>query len=184
MKIFTNFILKLCALVCLCLSIIVILSTIDIVSLNKLADIVITNFSSNNLIVIVVSGIVAILTVIAIFIRVEDKDEISAGIAIKRETGNVYISKDTFESIVLNVTKSFASLKNFKASVSIEETGIIANIYTYILPDTVVPTLTSKLQEDIKDAILKQTTIELKEVNVKIKGVYTQAEKAANTAQN
>jgi len=47
------------------------------------------------------------------------------------------------------------------------------------MPDTVVPTLTAKLQENIKDAVLKQTTVEIKEANIKIKGVYNQVEKKA-----
>ena len=50
--------------------------------------------------------------------------------------------------------------------------GVVANVYTMILPDTVVPTLTAKLQESIKNSIKKQTTIEIKEANIKIKGVY------------
>ena len=40
-----------------------------------------------------------------------------------------------------------------------------------------VPTLTAKLQEHIKASILKQTTVEIKEVNVKIRGVYIEPQK-------
>jgi uncharacterized alkaline shock family protein YloU len=49
-----------------------------------------------------------------------------------------------------------------------------------ILPDTIVPTLSSKLQENIKSAVKKQTTVEIKEANVKIKGVYMEPQKKAN----
>ena len=52
------------------------------------------------------------------------------------------------------------------------EEGVIANIYTMILPDTIVPTLTAKLQANIKDSVKKQTTVDIKEANIKIKGVY------------
>jgi len=51
---------------------------------------------------------------------------------------------------------------------TIAEDGVKANIYGLILPDTVVPTLSSKLQENIKTTVKKQTTIEIKEANVKI----------------
>ena len=46
-----------------------------------------------------------------------------------------------------------------------------------ILPDTVVPTLTAKLQENIKASVLSQTTVEIKEANIKIKGVYVEQNK-------
>ena len=183
MRIFRDFLLKLFTLCVLVVSLVMILAVVDIISLNKLADLAITYVTSNTLVTICVCAVVAILSLIAVLITVDDKNGIKSGIAIKRETGNVYISKETFESIVQSVAKTFASLKNFKVSVDISDTGIIANIYTYILEDAVVPTLTSKLQEDVKDAILKQTTVELKEVNVKVKGVYTQPEKA-NVTQN
>ena len=180
MKIFRDFILKLFTFCMLILALVVILGVVDILSLNKLADVAITFLTSNSLVVICVSAVLAILALVGLLLNSDNGDEIRTGIAIKRETGNVYISKETFESIVVNVAKSFASLKNFKTSVNINDDGITANIVTYILPDTVVPTITTKLQEDIKDAILKQTTVELKEVNVKIKGVYTQVEKTTN----
>ena len=45
------------------------------------------------------------------------------------------------------------------------------------MPDTVVPTLSSKLQENIMQVVKKQTTIEIKEANVKIKGVYVEPKK-------
>ena len=182
MRIFREFIFKIFAICVLAISITCILGSVELISLNKVSDIAITYLSSDSITVVLIASVVAILALIAIFTNSYDKDEIKSGIAIKREAGNVYIAKETFESIVANVAKSFASLKNYKIAVSITDQGIIANVYTYILPDAVVPTLTTKLQESIKDAILKQTTVELKEVNVKVKGVYTQPEKT--TSQN
>ena len=60
---------------------------------------------------------------------------------------------------------------------NISEEGVKANVYAQILPDTVVPTLTEKLQENIKNTVKKQTTIEIKEANVRIKGVYIEPQK-------
>ena len=57
------------------------------------------------------------------------------------------------------------------------EEGVVANVFAMILPDTVVPTLTAKLQENIKSSIKKQTTVEIKEANIKIKGVYEDIQK-------
>ena len=183
MKIFRSIILKLFALCILALGVFIILGVANIVDINGLVSKFLALTSENVLITIGVSAVVSILAVIGLFADFDSKDDMKSGIAIKRENGNVYIAKETFESIVLNVVRSFASLKNFKAVVSIEEDGVKANIYTYVLADTVVPTITSKLQENIKDAVLKQTTVEIKEVNVKVKGVYNQAEKNQTQTQ-
>ena len=54
-----------------------------------------------------------------------------------------------------------------------KETGISVDLFAYVLQDTVISDITSKLQEDIKAVVLKQTTVAVETVNVKIKGVYT-----------
>ncbi len=178
LKIFREIILKLCAICVFVISMSLILGSVNFINLNKIADTIITFIFNNEIYVLGVSALVSILSLIAIFAIVQDKNQIKTGVAIKRESGNVYISKETFESIVVNVARSYASLKNYKVSVVIAEDGITASVLTYILPDTVVPTIMTKLQEDIKNAILKQTTVELKEVNVKIKGVVSQQDKS------
>ena len=182
MRVFRDIILKIFALCILVFSIVLILSVANIIDIDVLVNKALALMSENTLVTIGLCALVAILAVIGIFARVYDEDELKSGIAIKREQGSVYIAKETFESIVANVVKSFASLKNFKTIVNIGEEGITASVFTYILPNTVVPTITAKLQEDIKDAILKQTTVELKEVNIKVKGVYNQVEKAPSTS--
>ena len=128
--------------------------------------------SDNKLIGVVIGAILAILGLIGVFSSSDNSDEKKGGLAIKSEKGTIYITKDTFENIILGVTQKFAELKNVKADVTMSEEGVIVNIYTSILPDTIVPTLTTKLQENVKSSVLKQTTIEIKEVNVKIRGVY------------
>lgn len=124
-----------------------------------------------------IGGVFALFGLIGLFSANDSSENIKSGLAINNEKGTVYITKDTFESIILGVTKGYAELKNVKIDIQMDEDGVIANVYTMILPDTVVPTLTSKLQENIKASIKKQTTIEIKEANVKIKGVYFEQQK-------
>ena len=89
----------------------------------------------------------------------------------------ILITKDTFDNIVLAITRNYAELRNVRVETNISEEGISCTVYANILPDTVVPTLTAKLQDSIKSTILKQTTIEIKEANIKIKGVYIEPQK-------
>ena len=124
-----------------------------------------------------VGGVLALLGLIGLFSASDSQESLKSGLAIKTEKGTVYITKDTFESIILGVTRGYVELKNVKVDIQMDEDGVVANVYTMILPDTVVPTLTAKLQENIKSSIKKQTTIEIKEANIKIKGVYFEQQK-------
>ena len=121
---------------------------------------------------LIIGSIFALLGLIGLFSSSDSSDSISGGLAIKSDTGTVYINRDTFENIILGVARNFPELKNVKADIQITEQGVIVNVNTMISPDTIVPELTEKLQESIKSSILKQTTVEIKEANIKIKGVY------------
>lgn len=131
----------------------------------------------NKTVGVVIGAILAILGLVGVFSSSDNSDEKKGGLAIKSEKGTIYITKDTFENIILGVTHKFVELKNVKTDVLMSEEGILVNIYTSILPDTVVPTLTAKLQDNVKSSVLKQTTVEIKEVNVKIRGVYAEVPK-------
>ena len=126
---------------------------------------------------LIIGSIFALLGLIGLFSSSDSSDSISGGLAIKSDTGTVYINRDTFENIILGVARNFPELKNVKADIQITEQGVIVNVNTMISPDTIVPELTEKLQESIKSSILKQTTVEIKEANIKIKGVYLDTQK-------
>ena len=85
--------------------------------------------------------------------------------------------KERLRAVALNVHIKKFELRNIKVETVVSEEGIVANVYAMILPDTVVPALTAKLQENIKSSVLKQTTVEIKEANIKIKGVYLEPQK-------
>lgn len=177
MKNFKEFILVIFSLCMLGLAIFAILASLEVVNATSFVNNVLNYMIANKVLTLGTGLIISLLALIGIFTSSDRDEDMKAGLAIKHEAGSVYITKDTFESIVLNVCRSYAALKNVRVSVLISEVGAIVSVYTYIMPDTVVPTLTSKLQENIKDAVLKQTTVEIKEANIKIKGVYNQQEK-------
>ncbi len=177
MKNFKEFILVVFSICMLGLAIIVILTSLEILDVRNEVNSILSYIINNRILIMGLGLVVSLLALVGIFASTDKDENVKAGLAIKHEAGTVYITKDTFESIVLNVAKSFGALKNIKVSVNISEEGAFVSVYTYIMPDTVVPTLTSKLQENIKDAVLKQTTVEIKEANIKIKGVYNQLEK-------
>ncbi len=177
MKGFEKFILVIFSILIIVLSVFVILVSTQMIQINDMLDIGINFLTGHKIVGLVAGAILSLLALIGIFSSSENNDEMKSGLAIKGETGTVYITKDTFESIVESVTRNYAELKNVKVDIIMSEDGVVANVYTMILPDTVVPELTTKLQANIKASVLKQTTVDIKEANIKVKGVYLEPQK-------
>lgn len=167
-----KFLMKLFSLIVIILSIVLVLYSTEMIVDSTILKQMCGMLTDNKYIGLGVGGVFALLGLIGMFSASDSSENMKSGLAIKTEKGTVYITKDTFESIIVGVTRNFAELRNVKVDIQMNEDGVVANVYTMILPDTVVPTLTAKLQESIKSSILKQTTIEIKEANIKIKGVY------------
>lgn len=172
-----KFLLKVFSLIIIVASIILVLYSTQMIADVEVLKMAGNWLTDNKYIGMGLGAAFALLGLVGMFSSSESAENLKGGLAIKNEKGTVYITKDTFESIILSVTRGYAELRNVKVDIQMSETGVVANIYTMILPDTVVPTLTAKLQENIKASIKKQTTIEIKEANIKIKGVYFEQQK-------
>lgn len=177
MKGFEKFILVIFSILIIIISVFLILMSTQMIQASDILNIGINWLIEHKLVGLITGAVLSLLALIGIFASSDNEDEMKSGLAIKGETGTVYITRDTFESIIVGVTRNYAELRNVKVDISMSEEGVIANIYAMILPDTVVPTLTAKLQSNIKASILKQTTVEIKEANIKIKGVYLEPQK-------
>jgi uncharacterized alkaline shock family protein YloU len=180
MRGFEKFILCLFSIIMIILSVFFILVSTSMIQVADLYDVLIGFLVANKLWVLVVGAVISLLGLIGLFSSSDSSDESRSGLAIKNESGTVFLNRDTFESMIMSVARNYPELVNPKVDVTISEDGVKANIYALILPDTVVPTLSSKLQENIKTVVKKQTTIDIKEANVKIKGVYMEPQKKVN----
>lgn len=177
MKGFEKFLLIVFSLIMILISVCILLVSTGIVDVTGMFVSMKIWLVANKMYSVVIGAVLAILGLIGVFAPAESSEEKKGGLAIKSEKGTVYITRDTFENIILAVTRGYAELVNVKVDVAMSEEGVSANVMTSILPDTVVPALTSKLQENIKASVLKQTTVDIKEVNIKIRGVYVEPQK-------
>ena len=180
MRGFEKFILCLFSIVMIVLSVFFILVSTNMIDVSDLYTVTIEFLVANKLWVLVIGAIISLLGLVGLFSSSDSSDESRSGLAIKNDSGTVFLNKDTFESMIMSVARNYPELVNPKVDVIISEDGIKANVYSLILPDTIVPTLSNKLQENIKSAVKKQTTVEIKEANVKIKGVYMEPQKKVN----
>ena len=177
MKGFEKFLLILFSILTLAIAISIILTSTQMIDLAPILKNLENILINNKVASVVTGGIFVLISLLGIFSSSGSKEEVKSGLAIQGEKGTVYITKDTFESIIESITRSYAELRNVKVTIDMTEEGVVANVFAMILPDTVVPTLTAKLQENIKSSIKKQTTVEIKEASIKIKGVYEDIQK-------
>lgn len=180
MRGFEKFILCIFSVVMIVLSVFIILIATGMIQVGDLYQVAVNFLIANKVAVLVVGAIVSLLGLIGLFSTSGNEDDSRSGLAIKNESGTVFLNRDTFETMIMSVAKNYPELVNPKVEVSISEEGVKANLYAMILPETVVPTLTEKLQDNIKSTVKKQTTIEIKEANIKIKGVYIEPQKKQN----
>ena len=176
MKGFQKFLLVIFSIIIVAISVLSILIVAGILDVNPIFNTIKEILFYNKMVTIILSAVCILFGLVGMFSS-DDSENMRTGLAIKSYKGTVYITRETFESIIISVARNYPELRNVRAEINVSETGVIANIYAMILPDTVVPTLTAKLQENIKASVLSQTTVEIKEANIKIKGVYVEQNK-------
>jgi len=120
-------------------------------------------------IVFILLGLLGIISIVSSDVLTAD---IKGGVVLPLAIGSVHISNQTFENIVLNVAKKYGTLRINRVTVKMRDGSINVDVFSYVLQDTVISDITEKLQKDIKETILKQTTVEVNNVNVKVKGIY------------
>ena len=122
---------------------------------------------------IVILSIYGLLGILSIALSGNLNNDVKSGVVLELKIGDVHISTQTFESIVANVARKYNGIKTAKVNIKLKETGVGVDLYVYVLQDTVITDITSKIQADIKETILKQTTVAVENVNVRVKVVYT-----------
>ena len=163
-------------LVCICITLILYVGgIIETKNMINVLDMLVSSKEAK-LATIITAAVIGLLSII--FGITSDGIDSSSGatLTLPLSTGNISINTQTFETMVLNVAKKYNCLKNVKTRVDIKEDGIYVDLFVYVLEGTVVADVMCKVQEDIKSTILKQTTVEVKQVEVKVKGIYNRAD--------
>lgn len=174
---FEKIVLVIFSVIVLALTVLLILIGYGTISIEVLARILALMFAGEIMPIVstVVLAILAVLSLIGMFVNI-GADDSKKGLALKYDTGLVYITKETFENIALTVSKKYVGIKNPRTLVNIKENNISVNLFVYVLPDTIVSDITAKLQKDICETVSKITTVKVNNVNIKVKGVYMPAE--------
>ena len=137
--------------------------------------------SENLAITICVCVLLSLWSIANVFLKSDSRKENVNGILLENENGSLLITKDSISNLVESVLKKNSDVK--QESVKIEFTtnkDIIINIVVSVKDSIVMNETSAKLQENIKMIIKKATDLDVKEINIKIKGI--EQEKKTQTA--
>lgn len=137
--------------------------------------------SENLLATICVCVLLSLWSIANVFFKSDSRRENVNGILLENENGSLLITKDSISNLVESVLKKNTDVK--QESVKIEFTtnkDILINLVVSVKDSIVMKETSAKLQESIKMIIKKATDLEVKEINIKIKGI--EQEKKTQTA--
>ncbi len=156
----------------LILSIILILIGFDVVNPNIFTNAIarVLYYTENGKYILI--GVSAVLTLLAIrclFFSDLEKEKYS-GIEMENDDGKLLITDDTLEDIVDGVVQKFPSIVSADPEVEVDgENDVSINVVINVKQGSVIKEITSKLQNDIKEAIKNGTDLEIKDVNITVK---------------
>ncbi|MEN8908294.1 MAG: alkaline shock response membrane anchor protein AmaP [Clostridiales bacterium] len=95
--------------------------------------------------------------------------------AIAKHTniGQIKISLNSIESIVLLTAKKINSVRDSKVRVGIKNEGVVIDIKTVVLPEIDIPLLAEELQSKVKKAVEESTGIMVYDIEVIVENIYT-----------
>lgn len=127
-------------------------------------------------VVLAISIICLISSIKCIFFDKSEKEKSPKGVLMQNDNGKLLISKTSIENIVSTVVKDFESVEDVNVGIELDNlNNLIVNVNLVVNQNVVIKELTLNMQNKIKEAIKKTSDLDVKEVNVKIKNITTQA---------
>lgn len=181
MRLIERFSMVVFSILVLVFSIFAMFITCDIVNVSIFEDIF-DYLSTNMVYSICVLVVLSLWSIANIFLKSDSKNSNSNGILLENENGSLLITKDSISNLVGAVLKKNTDIKEESVKIDFDnDKNIIMNIVISVKDSTIIKDTSAKLQESIKMIVKKATDLEVKKINIKIKGV--EQEKKAQTVQ-
>ena len=168
LAVFSTLILILAIILCL-----IIFGWIDINLIQAILENIIQNQITSN-ILLALNIMFILLAIKCIFFDSNSKHDMDYknGILLENADGKLLITKDTIENLVNNIVKGFDSAENVSTRVELDkENNVMVFINLTVKENAIIKELSNNLQTKIKTTIKKTAELEVKEVNIKVKGV-------------
>lgn len=138
-----------------------------------------TLFSTeNNTITCIVSIIVFIASLKTTIFLSKTSPKKKVAIMVDTENGKVQIASETVENTAKNIAKSYDSVKDVQVKMVKERKGVVIYMALLVYPHTNIIELSSKVQDEVKEAIQSTTGVKVNNVDIKIKNLADKNGKA------
>lgn len=88
------------------------------------------------------------------------------------DLGNVAISFNAIESLILKLTRDIENVRDVKVHIRKKEDGISVMLKLVVNFDVVIPEMSSTLQKSIKDYIETTAGIMVKDINISVDNIF------------
>ena len=170
LKVFDRILLAILLIVAILTSVVLFAMALNIVPLD-MATAFIAQFylNTHNALILAGSGLILLLIALKLLFagRGERKPELPASALIRQsDIGGAFISLQAIDSMVQKFCASQQRIRESSTSVRAAEGGVTIGVRLSVLPDTDVVTVTTELQESLKEYIERLTGIHVNEIGV------------------
>ena len=141
--------------------------------------------ASNMFNAVTITGLVLLLaslktTIFLSLFKVKDK----APILVKTQNGEVEIAQETIISTVKNVAVSFDNIKDVQATMQKRKKGVVIYAMVLVYANTNIRETIEEMQRQVKEMVKNTTGVDVLEVNIKVKNIYSKQALSPNKAEN
>jgi len=119
----------------------------------------------------VVVGVVLFLISIRVLQLFFRKKKVKQAIVASNELGDVNISLDAINSLVVDIVKEEAVTKDVESRIRVKEDGVHVYLNLVVNSKAVIPELSERLQETLKARVSESTGVKIANVQILIKEI-------------
>ncbi len=120
---------------------------------------------------LVVGVVLLLIALILISIGLRSRKKVGNAVLKGSEHGEVLVSLNTVENMVLRVVQQTEGIKDVSRQVASTPDGLVVKVRVQVLPDVSIPGVSGELQSKIKEYLEEMTGITVRDVKVLIENI-------------
>lgn len=160
------------------LAVLIVSAIIVLVTAGLVEEELIHNFISNNIFSEANNTLTCIIAIVTFFAALKTTVFLSMTNVKKKSTimvdtnqGRIQIAQETIENTAKNVARSHEEVKDLQVRMVKEKRKVNVYMSLLVYPHTNIIELSSKIQDEVKDAIHSTTGVKVNNVDIKIKNI-------------
>lgn len=137
----------------------------------------------NNTITCIVSIVVFLAALKTTMFLSKTSPKKKSSIMVDTTRGKIQIASETIENTAKNIVKNYDSVKDVQVKMVKEKRYVNVYMALLVLPHTNIIELSSKVQDEVKDAIQNTTGVKVNNVDIKIKNIADSKNKSTKTVK-